>query len=187
MFIAVALETIGDSIIYIETGFGMLRPRFDVMNLQYAATFSAFLACIVIALNYGQAPFFVFNATVGDVSLSCASSFSALVVWLRVAFLHGTFVHGFPALRREHFFSRFGNFCSSVRARVCAINRAILGNCPFRLKDFPTIGTRFDHDIFSKKIPCLCRWLLLSRQLAPIHKQGILNNYTPATTMLKAT
>lgn len=168
------------------TEFRKVLIRFDVMRLKDASAFAALLTGVVVALDNRNAPFFVFCPLPVEVALSCFRLVFALVVRFGVALIHCLFVGGLSVVSRKPSGTSLGDFFSAFWRCVGALPAAILLFCALRFEYLTAIWACPDHGSTPKKIPCLRRWLLLSRQLAPVREQGILNDYTPTELVLQA-
>lgn len=186
MFVTMAFQAQGNAIIYIMPKFWMILVRLDMVRLQYTAALAAFLAGVIVTTNYSQAPFPVFSALTVEIPLALFWIIPALVVREAVALLHCLFVHSLALFGSKQRSAGFADFFSTFRGCVRAFGATVPLFGSFSLEGDSAVGARSDHGVTPKKIPCLCRWLLLSRQLAPMHSQGILPDYTPTFLVLQA-
>lgn len=145
MFVAMALQAIGDPIIDFVSKFWVLAPLFYVVGLQDAAPFAAFLAGIIVPTNNGIAPFPVFCSALLYVSFSCAPCLTPLIVRLLIALFHGVMVDGFSLVGGQVRLSAFRYIFFTKRTRVGAISTTVGLNRTFRLKNFLAIQTSLDH------------------------------------------
>jgi len=186
VLVTVALEAKRDAIVYVVSEFGVFGIGFDVMRLKNTAPLVALLAGIVIALDNCKTPFFVLRSLPVKVTLSCFRFFFALVVRAGVTFFHSLLVHLFAFVGSKQCSTCLGDFRPSFWRCVSALTTTILLFRSLSLKHLAAVGACSNHGVTSNKIPCLRRWLLLSRQLAPVREQGILNKYTPTELVLQA-
>jgi hypothetical protein len=186
VLVTVALEAKRDAIVYVVSEFGVFGIGFDVMRLKNTAPLVALLAGIVIALDNCKTPFFVLRTLPVKVALSCFRLFFALVVGKCIAFLHSLLVHLLTFIGGEQSSTCLGDFISALRRCVGAVGATISLFCSVGFEYLAAVGACSNHGVTSNKIPCLRRWLLLSRQLAPVREQGILNKYTPTELVLQA-
>lgn len=186
VFVAVALQAKCLPVVDIVSKFWVFGVWLNVVRLQDAAAFSALLAGVIVALDYGEPPFSVLGALPVDIARAGSGVFLPLVVGFLVTLFHGLLVCVAAILGSKPLFAGLGYFSAALRVRVGALGTAITLLCSFCREYFVAVRASADHVVAPNKIPCFRRWLLLSRQLAPMRKQGIWNNFTPTLMVLQA-
>lgn len=186
VFITVALQAKRYAVSDVIAQFWMIRIRTNVVNLKYNPTFAAFLAGVVVSPNHRITPLPILCPLSIDVSLSRFRFIFSLIVREFVAFFHCLRKHASTIFSAEYLFACIGYFHSSFWASISALSGTIHRSCSVCLECFSAILTCFNHRNLQNKIPCLRSWLLLSRQLAPIRKQGILTNYIPTESVIQS-